>query len=317
MIGTLTAMTERHDIPLIDRLPAVRGRYREGNSLASVTWFRVGGPAEVTFRPADRADLADFLRDKPADVPVTVIGVGSNLLVRDGGIAGVVLRLGRDFAAIEAEDDDLVCGAAALDANVALAAGQAGIGGLEFLSGVPGTIGGAVRMNAGAYGTEIRDVLVWAEALDPSGREHRLDGDQLGLAYRRSSLPEDWILVAARLRGQAGDRAAIAARMAEIQTARSGSQPVRSRTGGSTFKNPTGHKAWQLIDEAGCRGLKLGGAQVSEQHCNFLINTGTASAGDLEALGELVAPEGARDQRHLPGVGNSSGRQGRGLVAGR
>ncbi len=284
----MIAMTVARQVPLIDRLPRVRGRYREASSLASVTWFRVGGPAEVVFRPADRADLADFLRNKPDDVPVTVIGVGSNLLVRDGGIEGVVLRLGRDFAAIDAEDGDMVCGASALDANVAIAALQAGIGGLEFLSGVPGTIGGALRMNAGAYGQEMKDVLVWAEALDPSGREHRLGADRLGLSYRRSELPDDWILVAARLRGTAEAAEVIERRMAEIQAARSGSQPVRSRTGGSTFKNPPGRKAWQLIDQAGCRGLTLGGAQVSEQHCNFLINTGTATADDLESLGELV-----------------------------
>jgi len=284
----MTAMAETSTPPLIERLPAVRGRYREQAGLSEVTWFRVGGPAEVMFRPADRADLADFLAAKPADVPVTVIGVGSNLLVRDGGLPGVVLRLGRDFAAIETDATELLCGAAALDGNVARAAQRAGIAGLEFLSGVPGTIGGALRMNAGAYGAELADVLVEAEVLDPSGELHRLSAAAMGLTYRHSGVPEDWIFLSARLAGRAGDRDQIARRIGEIKEARSTSQPLRSRTGGSTFKNPPGEKAWQLIERAGCRGLTRGGAQVSEQHCNFLINTGTASAADLEALGEEV-----------------------------
>ncbi len=280
-------------VPLIDRLPPVRGRLEANKPLSSVTWFGVGGPAEVLFRPADRDDLLAFLEAKPADVPVTVVGVGSNLLVRDGGVPGVVIRFGRALAAVEADGAELVCEAGALDVNVAKAAAQAGIGGLEFLRGVPGTLGGGLRMNAGADGKEIQDVLVWAEAVDPRGRVRRLGVADMGFAYRRCALSEDWIFLAARLAGQADDPAAIQARMREIQEARLGSQPIGSRTGGSTFKNPPpdesgGRKAWQLIDAAGCRGLKVGGAQVSEMHCNFLINCGAATAADLEDLGEEV-----------------------------
>jgi UDP-N-acetylmuramate dehydrogenase len=273
---------------LITRLPAVRGRYTENAPLGPVTWFRVGGPAEVMFRPVDAADLAGFLAGKPADVPVIVLGVGSNLLVRDGGVPGVVVRLGRGFAGIETEGDEVRAGAGALDVNVALVAGDAGIAGLEFLSGVPGTIGGALRMNAGAYGAETKDVVVGARAVDPVGRVRDLDPEDLGFGYRCCAVPRDWIFVSARLRGRLGDRAAIARRTEEIRTAREQTQPIRSRTGGSTFANPPGGKAWELIDRAGCRGLTRGGAQVSEKHCNFLINTGNATAADLEALGEEV-----------------------------
>ncbi len=284
----MMAMTKPVDPPLIDRLPPVRGRYRENAPLAAITWFRVGGPAEVMFRPADRDDLVAFLRARPAGVPVTAIGVGSNLLVRDGGVRGVVLRLGRGFAEIVADGHDIVCGAAALDLNVAKVAQAAGIAGLEFLSGVPGTIGGALRMNAGAYGKELESVLVEAEAVDPAGQVHRLSREDFGFAYRQAAVRQDWIFLGARLRGRPDTSEAIARRMAEVQEARAGSQPIRSRTGGSTFKNPPGEKAWQLIDRAGCRGLRRGGAMVSEQHCNFLINTGTATAADLEELGEQV-----------------------------
>jgi UDP-N-acetylmuramate dehydrogenase len=273
---------------LIARLPAVRGRYTENAPLGPVTWFRVGGPAEVMFRPVDAADLAGFLAGKPADVPVIVLGVGSNLLVRDGGVPGVVVRLGRGFAGIETEGDEVRVGAGALDVNVALVAGGAGIAGLEFLSGVPGTIGGALRMNAGAYGAETKDVVVGARAVDPVGRVRDLDPEDLGFGYRCCAVPRDWIFVSARLRGRLGDRAAIARRTEEIRTAREQTQPIRSRTGGSTFANPPGAKAWELIERAGCRGLTRGGAQVSEKHCNFLINTGNATAADLEALGEEV-----------------------------
>ncbi len=273
---------------LIDRLPPVRGRLTAGAPLAGITWFRVGGPAEVMFRPADRDDLLDFLSKKPADVPITVLGVASNSLVRDGGIPGVVLRLGRGFAEITAEDEDILCGAGALDFNVATAARIAGIGGLEFLCGVPGTIGGALRMNAGAYGREIKDVLVEAEAVEPDGRLHRLAPADFGFRYRGTDIPPEWLFLGARLRGRTDDPDVIARRMTEIQTARAESQPIRTRTGGSTFKNPPGERAWQLIDRAGCRGLKRGGAMVSEKHCNFLINTGNATAADIEALGEEV-----------------------------
>lgn len=273
---------------LIDRLPAVRGRYTEAADLSRVTWFKVGGPAEVMFRPVDQDDLAGFLAAKPADVPVTVLGVGSNLLVRDGGIDGVVIRLGRGFAEITANGTQVAVGAAALDLNVAIAARTAGIAGLEFLSGIPGLIGGALRMNAGAYGREMTDVTIAATALDAAGKLHSLSHAELGFTYRHSGLPADWIFTGATLQGEPGTREAIAARMDEIQTARAATQPLRTPTGGSTFKNPEGHKAWQLIDAAGCRGLRMGGAQVSELHCNFLINVGGATAADIEALGEEV-----------------------------
>jgi UDP-N-acetylmuramate dehydrogenase len=273
---------------LIERLPPVRGRLSEQVPLAPVTWFRVGGAAEIMFRPVDIDDLAAFLAAKPADVPVTVIGVASNLLVRDGGVAGVVIRLGRGFVDVKIEGDMVEAGAGALDLNVALACRDAGVAGLEFMSGIPGTVGGGLRMNAGAYGSEIKDVLREAAALDAGGRRHVVSADALGLSYRHCDAPEDWIFVQARFAGKAGDAAEVGRRMAEIQAAREAAQPIRARTGGSTFANPPGHKAWELIDRAGCRGLKRGGAMISEKHANFLINTGTATAADLEALGEDV-----------------------------
>lgn len=280
------AAQKQHD--LIDRLPQVLGAYEYGVPLADLTWFRVGGPAEILFRPADEEDLADFLRRRPADAPLTVIGVGSNLLVRDGGIPGIVVRLSRAFAKVEINGDLVTAGAAVPDVSVALACRDAGLGGLEFLRGVPGTIGGALKMNAGAYGREIKDVLVSARAVDWQGRVHQIDAADLGLSYRHSEAPEDWIFTAATLRGEPADKVEITARMAEVGEARADSQPVKSRTGGSTFKNPEGFKAWELVDQAGCRGLRIGGAMVSEQHCNFLINTGDATAADLEELGEEV-----------------------------
>jgi UDP-N-acetylmuramate dehydrogenase len=273
---------------LIDRLPPVRGRLTADAPLAPVTWFRVGGTAEIMFRPADEADLAEFLAAKPRDVSVTVLGVASNLLVRDGGIPGIVIRLGRAFVAVTTDGNTVRAGAGALDLNVALTCREAGIAGLEFLSGIPGTIGGALRMNAGAYERDIKAVLRRAVALDGSGRRHEVAAAALGLDYRSCAAPADWIFVAAEFAGDAGDPAAIGQRMDEIQTAREASQPIRSRTGGSTFANPSGHKAWELIDRAGCRGLTRGGAQVSEKHANFLINTGNATAADLEGLGEEV-----------------------------
>jgi UDP-N-acetylmuramate dehydrogenase len=278
---------------LIDRLPPVRGRLSENASLAGITWFRVGGPAEVMFRPADREDLLAFLAAKPAGVPVTVIGVGSNLLVRDGGIPGIVIRLGRGFADIAVDGETVHAGAAALDLNVALTARDAGLGGLEFLSGIPGTIGGALRMNAGAYGRAMADAVVEAEAADERGGVHLLDAAALGFTYRHAAVPEGWIFLGARLRAATAPAEQIGARMQEIQAARESTQPVRTRTGGSTFTNPAeaaaeGRKAWELIDAAGCRGLRLGGAMVSDKHCNFLINAGEASAADIEALGEEV-----------------------------
>ncbi len=282
----------RHE-RLIERLPPVRGRLTENAPLAGITWFRVGGPAEAMFRPADRDDLVAFVAGKPADVPVTVIGVGSNLLVRDGGVPGVVVRLGRGFADIATAGTAVRSGAGALDLNVGFAARDAGIAGLEFLSGIPGTIGGALRMNAGAYGRELKDAISGAEALDASGRLHRLSPAELGLSYRHAAVAEDWIFLSADLRGEPDDPASIARRMQEIQTKREASQPIRTRTGGSTFANPAGpaaqgRKAWQLIDAAGCRGLRRGGAMVSDLHCDVLINTGTATAADLEGLGEEV-----------------------------
>jgi len=282
----MTAATQQSH--LIDRLPKVRGRLTADALLAQVTWFRVGGPAEVVFRPADIEDLSAFLAQKPADVPVTVIGVASNLLVRDGGIKGVVVRLGRGFVEIEAKDDIVTAGAGALDFNVALTAGDAGIAGLEFLSGIPGTVGGGLRMNAGAYDSEFKDVLHNATALDAEGNRHEIAAADLHLTYRHCGMPEDWIFVAARFAGKIGDKIDIARRMSEIQKAREQSQPIRAKTGGSTFTNPPGRKAWQLIDEAGCRGIRRGGAMVSDKHANFLINTGDATAADIEALGEEV-----------------------------
>ena len=273
---------------LIDRLPAVRGAHEERAPLSRLTWFRTGGPAEVLFEPKDAEDLARFLAEREADIPLTVVGVGSNLLVRDGGVPGVVVRLGGAFAAIEAEGTEIRCGVAAMDVHVAARARDAGIAGMEFLKGVPGTIGGALRMNAGAYGAEIKDVVATVEALDAAGGAHVLGAAELGFGYRRCAVPEDWIFTAALLRGHRGKRADIAGRMKAIQTARADSQPLGARTGGSTFTNPPGMKAWELIERAGCRGLRRGAAVVSEKHCNFLVNTGKATAADLEGLGEEV-----------------------------
>lgn len=276
-------------LSLINRLPAVRGDYHADAPLKDLTWFRVGGPADILFRPADADDLAAFLAGCPGDVPVTVIGVGSNLLVRDGGVRGVVIRLGRGFSEIEIlPSAQIRAGAAVPDMTVARSAMEASIAGLEFLRGIPGSIGGALRMNGGAYGKETKDVLVSAVAIDRRGARQTLTCREMGFGYRHSAIPDDVIFVEAVLQGEPGERDSIAARMADVTEARAASQPIRSRTGGSTFKNPEGDKAWQLIDAAGCRGLKIGGAQVSEQHCNFLINTGDATAADLEALGEEV-----------------------------
>jgi UDP-N-acetylmuramate dehydrogenase len=272
---------------LIDRLPRPRGRLTANAPLGAQTWFRTGGPAEVLFRPADAGDLAAFLEQTPADVPVTVLGVGSNLLVRDGGIRGVVVRLMRGFTGIAVEGTEVVAGAGALSLNVALTARDHGLAGLEYLSGIPGTIGGAFPTNAGAYGSELVDVLVSAEIVERSGIVRRVQPAELGLSYRHSEAPQDWIFTAARLRATPGDQMAIARRIAEIDAARAGTQP-RSRTGGSTFANPPNFKAWELIDDAGCRGLRIGDAQVSEKHCNFLINLGNATAADIESLGEEV-----------------------------
>ncbi|MDE1987045.1 MAG: UDP-N-acetylmuramate dehydrogenase [Alphaproteobacteria bacterium] len=271
-----------------DALPPVRGSYAHGAPLKDLVWFRAGGPAEVLFRPADADDLATFLAAKSCDMPVSVIGVGSNLLVRDGGIAGVVIRLPASFGKVSVDGTRIRAGAAALDAAVARAAADAGVAGLEFLRGVPGTIGGALKMNAGCYGKEIKDIFVEATAIDGQGNKHVLAAADMGFVYRKSSVPDDFIFVEAVFEGGKDDPAAVRVRMEALLAEREASQPVKSRTGGSTFKNPPGRKAWQLIDEAGCRGLKHGAAQVSEKHCNFLINTGEANAADIEALGEDV-----------------------------
>lgn len=269
-------------------LPCIRGRMTPSAPLDRITWFRVGGPAEAMARPVDRADLRVLLAALPADVPLTVLGVASNTLVRDGGIDGLVVRLGRGFARIRAEDDTIAAGAAALCANVARAAADAGLGGLEFLSGIPGTVGGALAMNAGAYGRETGDVLIDAEAITRDGDPECLSNADFGFRYRGNTLGKDRIFLSARFQGVKRPSHEVRAAMAEIASAREASQPIRTRTGGSTFRNPMDAKAWELIDRAGCRGLKRGGAMVSEMHCNFLVNTGSASAADLEDLGEDV-----------------------------
>jgi UDP-N-acetylmuramate dehydrogenase len=268
--------------------PALRGRMQAGAALAPFTWFRAGGAAEMLVRPADAEDLAGFLAGLALEMPVVVIGAASNLIVRDGGLPGVTIRLARGFGAVETEADGVVAGAAALDVTVAEHAAAAGLTGLEFLSGIPGSIGGAVAMNAGAYGGEMAQVLDWAEVVTRTGELRRLQGHELAFAYRYASLPAGAAVVRVRLRAVPGAAGLITTRMAEIKAAREASQPVRARTGGSTFRNPEGMKAWELIDAAGCRGLVRGGAMVSEKHCNFLINTGSASAADIEGLGEEV-----------------------------
>jgi UDP-N-acetylmuramate dehydrogenase len=315
----MTAQREICDGALIRRLPPVRGRLVANAPIGPLTWFRVGGPAEVLFRPADKDDLAAFLAALPEEIPVAVIGVGSNLLVRDGGIPGITVRLGRGFAAVEIGADEVRAGAGALDLNVALAAAEAGVGGLEFLSGIPGTVGGGFRTNAGAFGGEFSNALICADAVDRSGEIHRVSASELGLSYRHSAAPPDWIFTGAVFRGIRGEPAVIARRMWEIQDAREAAQPLRARTGGSTFANPPGHQAWQLIDAAGCRGLTRGGAMVSQKHANFLINTGNATAADVEALGEevrrrvhdhcgiLLEWEIRRIGRKLPGVAPADG----------
>jgi UDP-N-acetylmuramate dehydrogenase len=272
------------------RAPQLRGRLIANAPIAHATWFRVGGPAEALFSPADEDDLAYVLSALPREIPVTTIGLGSNLIVRDGGIAGLVVRLGgRAFGAVEIMDGALVVvGAAAPDQYVAKAAANAGVDGLAFLRGVPGSIGGALVMNAGAHGGETKDVLVEARGLDRAGAAHAFSKAEMGFSYRHSLAPDDVVFTRAVFQGRPGEPKAIEAEMERITRAREASQPIREKTGGSTFKNPPGLKAWELIDKAGCRGLRLGGAEVSPMHCNFLINLGSATAADLEALGEEV-----------------------------
>jgi UDP-N-acetylmuramate dehydrogenase len=294
-------------------LPPLKGRVEANAALGPLTWFRVGGPAEFLVKPASAADLAQFLRALPGDVQVTVIGAASNLIIRDGGIPGVVIRLARGFSAVTVEPTGIVCGAAALDATVAEHAAAAGLGGLEFLCGIPGSVGGAVAMNAGAYDSDMAACLDWAEVVTRGGEQVRLPAAELHLSYRHSTLPAGAVVTRVRLRAGAADPRLIATRMAEIRTARAATQPVRARTGGSTFANPPGMKAWELIDGAGCRGLARGGAQVSELHCNFLLNTGDATAADLEGLGEEVrrrvrAATGVTLDWEIKRIGQPSGR---------
>ena len=271
------------------KLPELKGRMAANAPLSDITWFRVGGPAQLLFTPADESDLTYFLGQCPGELPVTVIGLGSNLLVRDGGIPGVVIRLGRGFGAITIEQGNrLRAGAAVPDVKVARAAADAGIAGLSFYRGIPGCVGGALRMNGGAHGRETKDVLSEARAVDRSGRIHTLDAADMNYGYRDCGAPPDYIFTQALFQGDAGNREEILAEMEEIADYREQAQPIKSRTGGSTFKNPPGHSAWKLIDAAGCRGFKVGGARVSEKHCNFLINEGGATGADLEQLGETV-----------------------------
>jgi len=270
-------------------MPELRGRLLANQSLAELTWFRVGGPAQVLFTPADEDDLAYFLKHLPKELPVYVVGVGSNLIVRDGGIEGVVIRLSpRAFGETGAEGDIVRAGTAALDKRVAETAAAAGIGGMEFFFGIPGTVGGALRMNAGANGAETKDVLIEATGVGRDGARHVFSNADMKFVYRNSGVDPSIIFTAAKFRGPITDPELIRKRMDEVQNHRETAQPIREKTGGSTFKNPPGHSAWKLVDAAGCRGLRVGGAQVSEMHCNFLINTGNATGHDIETLGETV-----------------------------
>lgn len=276
-------------------LPSVRGKLTAGADLAKLVWFKSGGPAEWLFEPKDTEDLQEFLRNVDPETQVWPLGLGSNLIIRDGGIQGVVIRLGKAFAAIETVskgtfgiDDTLICGAGAPGISAASMARDHGIAGMEFLRGIPGTVGGAVRMNAGAYGREMCDILESADVVLRNGDLVTIPLADMGYTYRHSELPDGSIVVSAKLVGESGDPETIGAEMKRIADEREASQPLRTKTGGSTFKNPEGKKAWQLVDEAGCRGLQIGHAQVSEKHCNFLINLGGATSADIEALGEEV-----------------------------
>jgi UDP-N-acetylmuramate dehydrogenase len=277
-----------NDNGLITRLPTVRGRYSGNVDMSLFTWFRVGGMAEVIFRPADLEDLSFFLANKKEKIPITVIGATSNLLIRDGGIPGVVIRLGKPFSKIVPLQKSFRVGSAALNSQVSKVALSAERTGLEFLSGIPGTIGGGLRMNAGSYGSEFKDILIEAEIMDPCGNVHVLSVDELGLKYRQCSVDDDWIFLSALFKAPFADPDEIKTKIENIRLQRIDSQPIKEKTGGSTFSNPQGHKAWQLIEAAGCRGKRLGAAMISKKHCNFLINTGNATARELEELGDLV-----------------------------
>ncbi len=273
---------------LLKRLPPVRGKITANAPLSAGSWLQVGGPAEVLFQPHDEQDLADFLKNTPQDIPLTVLGSGSNVLVRDGGILGVVLRLGPRFATCYKEDEMIIAGSGAIDSNVARTARDAGFTKFEFLCSIPGTIGGGLHMNAGAYGREIKDILVDVRAVTHNGEIITIKNEDMGLGYRSSKVPADIIFLSARFKGAQDDPDTIDKRMKEIMAERSETQPSNVKTGGSTFANPEGHSAWKLIEEAGCRGLRIGGAVMSEKHCNFMINEGGATAGNLEELGEEV-----------------------------
>ncbi|MEM8949824.1 MAG: UDP-N-acetylmuramate dehydrogenase [Pseudomonadota bacterium] len=299
------------------RLPEVRGKIAFEVPMAPKTWFRVGGPARCWFQPADVDDLADFMALKPADIPVLPVGVGSNLLVRDGGIDAVVIRLSGALASVEANDDRLTVGAGVTDRGLAIQALEAGVSGFEFYVGIPGTLGGGLRMNAGAYGGETAELVEQVIAMDPRGGLHELSAEEMGFSYRHSKLPEGWIAVAAVMKGTSGHPDRIRAQMARIKAERDVAQPIRVATGGSTFKNPPGQKAWELIDKAGCRGLMHRKAQVSEKHCNFLINAGGAKASDIEDLGELVRKRvrdnsGIALEWEIHRVGRANGQSGHG-----
>lgn len=303
-------------------LPRVAGRLTENAPLAPLVWFKSGGAARWLFEPRDADDLAAFLRDLPGDVPVMALGLGSNLIVRDGGVPGVVVRLGKPFAAVRADGETLVCGGGASGILVSSTARDHGIAGVEFLRSIPGTVGGFVRMNGGAYGCETADILVACEVVLRSGERRTLAAAELGYSYRHSNLPDGAVVVSATFRGTPGDPAAIQAEMDRIAAAREASQPLRSRTGGSTFKNPPGHKAWELVDAAGCRGLRRGDAQVSEKHTNFLLNLGAATSADIEALGEDVrgrvkAASGVELEWEIARVGIESPSPLQGRVSGR
>jgi UDP-N-acetylmuramate dehydrogenase len=315
-------MMAEHNLPstLIERMPTVRGRITANEPMARYTWFKVGGPAEVFFRPADEQDLAEFLQEISDDVPIFILGNASNLIVRDGGIEGVVIRLGSAFSQISIEGLDISAGAGAADQIVSRRACDGGIAGLEFLSGIPGTLGGAVVMNGGAYGSDVSEICTSVRCVDRSGQIHECAANTLGFSYRHSKIDPNWIITDVRLRGIAGDKTEISKRMEAIQSERGVTQPVKTLTGGSTFANPDNHKAWQLIDQAGCRGLKCGGAMVSELHCNFLINTGDATAQDIETLGEEVRRRvfersGVRLEWEVRRVGQPIDRDIRGVTA--
>lgn len=273
---------------LIDLLVKTKGSMLENVLMSNLTWFGVGGPAEVMFRPLDEEDLIFFLKNKLRNIPITIIGAGSNLLIRDGGVPGVVIKLESSFAQYQFEGELIKCGAATLNSNLAKEAMKGGIGGLEFLAGIPGTIGGSTRMNAGAFNKEMKDLLISATIIDSVGKRHELSNEDLGFSYRKCLIPNDWIFTSALLRGYKENPDTIAVKMQKYRNVREQNQPIGERTGGSTFKNPEGLKAWKLIEKAGCRGLMRGGAMVSEKHCNFIINTGKATALDIEELGEEI-----------------------------